>query len=171
MAIARFRLVACVTLFILLVAADRSGAQGSPLASLDWQVGPTKGDLGGIASIDVPDGYRFVGPADARKFMELTAEHPPDGRRAGRAVAHWRVRAGSSCSTFSSGWATSMTRTRTNWMLTALLQLDSGEGTEEGNKTRRERGWSTMQILGWQQAPFYDTVTNNLTWSINAQFE
>ena len=40
------------------------------------------------------------------------------------------------------------------------------EGTEASNKVRRERGWSTLEVVGWQQAPFYDPSTKNLTWSI-----
>ena len=77
--------------------------------------------------------------------------------------------------TGDSGWFVVFTFSAEATSMTRTSELDADglrgsirQGTEEGNKTRRERGWSTMQILGWQQAPFYDTVTNNLTWSINA---
>ena len=39
-------------------------------------------------------------------------------------------------------------------------------GTEQANKVRRERGWATLEVVGWQQQPFYDPLTKNLTWSI-----
>jgi uncharacterized membrane-anchored protein len=42
------------------------------------------------------------------------------------------------------------------------------EGTEEANEIRRERGWSTISVTGWQVEPYYDTETNNLTWSMLA---
>jgi uncharacterized membrane-anchored protein len=45
------------------------------------------------------------------------------------------------------------------------------EGTEAANEIRRERGWATLEVLGWQQAPFYDAATNNLTWSIRGSSE
>jgi uncharacterized membrane-anchored protein len=142
------------------VSPGRSHAQDNPLASLDWQAGPTKGTLGSIATIDVPEGFRFVGPAGARRFMELT-ENPSDGSEQGVLLNE------------DSGWFVVFTFAPIGYVddkdrdLDANKLLDSiKKGTEESNKTRRERGWATMQILGWQQAPFYDTVTNNLTWSI-----
>jgi uncharacterized membrane-anchored protein len=51
--------------------------------------------------------------------------------------------------------------------LDAAAMLDSiREGTEASNQVRKERGWPTMTVVGWHQAPFYDPKTNNLTWSI-----
>ncbi len=56
--------------------------------------------------------------------------------------------------------------------------LDSGailtnikEGTAAANEERRKRGWSTLDIVGWEQEPRYDPKTNNLTWAIRAQSE
>ena len=43
------------------------------------------------------------------------------------------------------------------------------EGTEYANEERRKRGWTEMQILGWQERPHYDPATNNLTWAIRGQ--
>jgi hypothetical protein len=43
------------------------------------------------------------------------------------------------------------------------------QGTEQANEVRAERGWAAMEILGWQQAPFYDPGTHNLTWSIRGR--
>ena len=45
------------------------------------------------------------------------------------------------------------------------------KGTEHANKLRRERGWSTMEIVGWQQKPFYDPRSHNLTWAIQGKSE
>ncbi|MBY0492627.1 MAG: DUF2167 domain-containing protein [Cyanobacteria bacterium] len=40
------------------------------------------------------------------------------------------------------------------------------EGTEASNKLRKQRGWPTMNIVGWYEEPYYDEATNNLTWAI-----
>jgi uncharacterized membrane-anchored protein len=45
------------------------------------------------------------------------------------------------------------------------------EGTEAGNEERRKRGWSTMSIVGWHEAPHYDSRTNNLSWAIIGESE
>jgi uncharacterized membrane-anchored protein len=45
------------------------------------------------------------------------------------------------------------------------------EGTEAGNEQRRKRGWSTMSIVGWHEAPHYDSRTNNLSWAIIGESE
>src|SRR6185436_3667704 len=43
------------------------------------------------------------------------------------------------------------------------------EGTARSNKVRAERGWGTMEVVGWEQKPFYDSQSNNLTWSIRGR--
>jgi uncharacterized membrane-anchored protein len=53
------------------LAAQEQGDVAKRFASLKWQQGPTQGALGEVATIRVPTGYRFVGRADAGKFMEL----------------------------------------------------------------------------------------------------
>src|SRR5437867_10995686 len=42
-------------------------------------------------------------------------------------------------------------------------------GTEKANSIRAKRGWSPIEILGWQESPYYDAQTNNLTWSIRGR--
>jgi hypothetical protein len=45
------------------------------------------------------------------------------------------------------------------------------QANEKGNDIRRERGWASLEVLGWQQRPFYDPQTNNLTWAIRGRSE
>ena len=131
---------------------------------LGWQNGPLHGDLGGIAAIDVPAGYQFVGSRSAQKFMELT-HNPSDGDEVGVLLhsdrPHWFV-------VFSfrpEGYVKDDDR-----KLDADAILKSiRKGTEDANSIRAKRGWSPMEILGWQEAPYYDSHTNNHTWSIRGQ--
>lgn len=160
----------CLGLSILLGIGARANAQqqddlAAKFAALDWQAGPTQGDLGGIATIAVPEGYRFLGRGDAGKFMELN-QNPSDGSELGLLLngdALWFVVFEYS----SEGYVKDDDR---NLDAEAIL---SGirQGTEGANKIRRERGWPTMEVLGWQQQPFYDPRTNNLTWAIRGSSE
>jgi uncharacterized membrane-anchored protein len=40
------------------------------------------------------------------------------------------------------------------------------EGTEAANQERRKQGWDPLTIVGWEEPPHYDLLTNNLSWAI-----
>jgi uncharacterized membrane-anchored protein len=134
-------------------------------AALNWQEGPVQGDLGGMATIQIPAGYRFLGRGDAGKFMELN-QNPSDGSELGLLLSD-------DPSFFvvfefsGNGYVKDDDRDLDADAILAGIR----EGTEQGNKIRRERGWPTMEVVGWQQRPFYDAETNNLTWSIRGSSE
>jgi uncharacterized membrane-anchored protein len=151
-------------LTILVGLATDAVAQQSDLsaqfAALDWQLGPTNGDLGGIAVVNVPEGHRFLQRGDAGKFLELL-ENPTDGSELGILVPN------------EGSWFVVFEFSADGYVKDDDRKLDADailssirEGTEASNEIRRQRGWSTMEIVGWQQRPFYDPRTNNLTWSI-----
>jgi uncharacterized membrane-anchored protein len=48
----------------------------------------------------------------------------------------------------------------------AVMLASIREATAAGNEERTRRGWPTMEIVGWQQEPHYDTASNHLTWAI-----
>ena len=157
------RLFRGACLVIALACASTASAQTSvaeQFSALPWEEGPTTANLGGIAQIDVPEGFQFVGKPAAGKFMELM-QNPSDGKELGvllHSESFWFV-----VFEFSErGYVKDDDR---NLDADAIL-ANIREGTEEANKVRRERGWSTMDIVGWHQAPFYDPATNNLTWAI-----
>ncbi|MSQ48619.1 MAG: DUF2167 domain-containing protein [Deltaproteobacteria bacterium] len=128
--------------------------------ALPWQEGPVEVRLGNIASLSVPEGFQFVGRGGAGKFMELI-ENPSDGKELGvllHSAEMWFV----AFEFDEEGYVEDDDRS-----LDAELILSSiREGTEAANKVRRDRGWETMSIVGWQQPPFYDATSNNLTWAI-----
>lgn len=152
----------------LLLTAALADAQQSVLEqvqALKWQMGPTTAQVGGIAQIDVPEGFQFVGKPDAGKFIELM-ENPSDGSELGlllHSKEFWFV-----VFEFSDdGYIKDDDR---NFDAAAMLRTIS-EGTEASNEIRKQRGWPTMSIVGWHQSPFYDPKTNNLTWSIKGASE
>lgn len=50
----------------------------------------------------------------------------------------------------------------------AILQSVK-DGTREANAERKRKGWSTLEVVGWEQVPHYDALTNNATWSIRGR--
>jgi uncharacterized membrane-anchored protein len=52
-----------------------------------------------------------------------------------------------------------------DWKADDLLK-SIREGTEEGNKERRSRGFPEMDIVGWIEKPAYEAATHRLVWSI-----
>ena len=154
-----------VCLAILLALATTASAQQSlaeEMQALDWLEGPTTASLGNIAQIEVPEGYRFVGKGGASKFMELI-QNPSDGRELGILLS-------------PDSWFVVFDFSDQGYVKDDDRDLDAAgilstikKGTEAANKIRREKGWSTMSIVGWHEEPYYDEETNNLTWSIVGQ--
>ncbi|MGH9602647.1 MAG: DUF2167 domain-containing protein [Terriglobales bacterium] len=135
---------------------------------IDWQDGPTEGELGDVARIKIPQGYRFTGKAGTQKFMDMT-QNPSSGRELGIIIPasennedFWFV-----IFEFDDiGYVKDDEKDK----LDADDILGSiREGTEAANEVRKERGWPTMEVVGWQKAPYYDPRTNNLTWAIRGR--
>ena len=162
----RFRSVfVCVGILMWLAApAAAQQSLAEQMQALDWQEGPTTASLGSIAQIDVPEGYRFVGKGGASKFMELI-QNPSDGRELGILLS-------------PESWFVVFDFSDQGYVKDDERDLDAAailstikKGTEASNKIRREKGWSTMSIVGWHEEPYYDEETNNLTWSIIGKSE
>ncbi len=142
-----------------------SGAEAqSPFDGIEWVEGPGQAQLGNRAQLEVPEGFRFTGPAGTKMLMEAM-QNPVSGRELGLVFAEtpdgeptWFV-------VFEfdeSGYVKDDDRD----------ELDAGdlmdtlqEGNEYGNAERKKRGWATVDLVGWQREPFYDAKTNNLTWA------
>ena len=136
------------------------GTLAEQVSALSWETGPTTAKLGSMATLEVPEGFQFVGQGGAGKFMELM-QNPSDGNELGVLLNqenHWFV-----VFDFSdSGYVKDDDRNLdANGIISSIR-----EGTEAANEVRKQRGWPEVHIVGWHQQPFYDSKTNNLTWSI-----
>jgi len=131
------------------------------MQALNWEEGPTTAELGRMATIEVPEGFQFVGKGGASKFMEIL-QNPSDGDELGVLL------------NVEGGWFVVFDFADMGYVkdddkddLDAKAILESiREGTEASNKVRKQRGWSTLSVVGWHEEPYYDAETNNLTWSI-----
>jgi uncharacterized membrane-anchored protein len=138
--------------------------QSSILNKVRWQRGPCSGALGEIAKIEVPSGYVFADGNDTRLLMEYL-HNPTSGAEVGLIAST------------DSDWFVLFEFEETGYIKDdEKNSLDSGamlkaitKGNEEVNKERIKRGWSPFKIIGWQQTPRYNSVTNNLEWAIQGE--
>lgn len=134
----------------------------SPIGSLPWKIGPTDVKLGNKATIKVPDGYAFLDPAGSRSLNEILHNPPADGDEYTLAPKSLEWIA------FFSYEDIGYVKDNEKLDPDAILK-SYREGTEEGNKERRSRGWDELNIVGWSAKPEYDAQIKSLAWSILAE--
>lgn len=129
------------------------------IESIGWKHGPTTGDLK-YATINVPEGAMFADGAGTRKYLELN-HNPTNGDELGMVVAEdhsWFV-----IFDFSD---IGFVKDEEKDEIDANAILESlREGTAEANKTRQQRGWDTVTVVGWASSPRYEPTTHNLEWA------
>ncbi len=148
-------------------AVAQDAPQGTPtiaqqIRALHWVEGPTQVSVGTNATFDVPAGYRFLGPADTVKFMALTQNLSSDDSEtvfAPNDFAWWGV-----FNYTDAGHVSDQEKIDPDALLSTLRSTQ-----ERANKQLSARGWPTLQIVGWEQAPFYDPQTHNLSWAMEAR--
>lgn len=132
----------------------------SLLMSINWVIGPDTASIGSIGQIAVPEGFSFTGQEGAQALMEAF-ENPLSGLEQGflcpQTFAWWAVLEWDPVGYVKDDDKEDLDADE---MLKALR-----EGTKEGNKERRKRGWSTLEIAGWAQPPHYEESSHNLAWA------
>lgn len=136
---------------------------------LDWRLGEGVSEIGdGLASIRLDTSYVFLDAEGTRQLMELS-ENPVDGSEVATVAP----------SAMDEGWFLIF-----EWSPIGYVDDSEGSsidadallasiraGNAEANKERRRRGWGELRIVGWYEEPFYDPVTNNLTWAVEGASE
>jgi uncharacterized membrane-anchored protein len=128
------------------------------LNELKWIHGPQDVQLFGNSTLQVPAGYVFLNPDETAKLETITHNlsdgteyfFAPDDLRWG---AHFRFR--------DDGYVKDDEKIDADSLLQSIKH-----GTEAANKTRRERGWDEMEVVGWQTPPHYNAETNRLEWAV-----
>jgi uncharacterized membrane-anchored protein len=152
-------------LFVLLLAATVQ-AQSEDQLQIDWQMGPAIGDVGGIADIQIPQGFVFADGEDTRTLME-SMQNPVNGTEKGfiaPAEDDWFV-------VFEFDDVGYIKDDDKDSLDADAMLASIRKGTEIGNKEREKRGWPTMTILGWEKEPYYDAESHNLEWAIRGSSE
>jgi len=149
-----------------------AGQQQSPFSKIPWERGPVLGDLGKEAQVKVPDGCLFTTAEGTRQFLELN-ENPTSGRERGVVLCTVgdSVGGGQWFVVFEYDASGYVKDDEKKTLDAAAMLASIRKGTEAANAERRKRGWSTMEITGWEREPYYDEATHNLTWAIRGASE
>lgn len=144
-------------------------ARIAELEALEASLSPQSGrvSLGdGLATIDVGEDLRFLGPADANRVIQAW-QNPPMPNTLGMLIPTDR-------SLFSeANWAVVLTFVEDGWVDDEDAEdLDYDEileeiqdGAEAENETRAEMGLPSMRVVGWAEPPSYDASTHRLYWA------
>ncbi len=143
-------------------------AQQPPDPPVDHADGPLVGDLGGIAQIELPEGFRFADGQETRVRLEAM-QNATSGDELGMVIptaddANWFV-----LFEFSEvGYVEDGERDELD--ADAMLKTIR-DGNRHANEERKERGWAPLEITDWEQPPRYDSRTHNLEWAVRGESE
>jgi uncharacterized membrane-anchored protein len=128
------------------------------MRALYWVRGPQQVQLFEVSTLQVPEGYVFLGTADTAKLQALEKDLG-SGHQYFLAPQdfHWQAFFNYN----PDGYVKDDETIDANAILNNIK-----ESTEQANQQRRARGYDEMQVLGWQTPPAYDNQTHHLEWAI-----
>jgi uncharacterized membrane-anchored protein len=138
------------------------------LASLHFQNG--KIDLpGGIATLDMPSNFRYLGPDDSERLLEDAWGNPPGEKPLGMIFP-------ADISPLSDeGWGVVITYQEDGHVKDddassinyndLLKQMK--ENMADANEQRIKQGYPSMLLAGWAEQPSYDAASHKLYWALD----
>ena len=122
--------------------------------------------LGGIATINVPEGFKFLEGSEAKYVVEDIWGNPPGEMPLGLLMP-------ATSSATMGGYAYIVTYESMGYVKDEDadkidyddLLKDMKEGNKEGNKERMKLGLQTLDLVGWAAKPYYDKDKKVLHWA------
>ena len=128
--------------------------------SIDWTTSGS-GSLGSMATLEVPEGYRFTASPGTIKMMEAYG-NLVSGAELGYisplGMDWFAVFEFDDCGYVKDDEKDSLDA--------AEILRSLKEGQEASNAELAGRGMPTLHVIDWQTPPFYNTQTKNLEWAI-----
>lgn len=168
-------MAAILTIF----AAGFAGAQQSDVSpeqkiadSLKYQTG--KIELGNnLATLNLPEGFRFLGPKDAQTVLTQLWGNPP-----GEELPMGMIVPANSDVLTPGGWAIVVTYEEDGHVKDDdAASINYGDllkemqaSSVELNKEREKEGYEPVQIVGWAASPRYDAAGKKLYWAKELEF-
>ena len=141
-------------------------AFGADPPKVQWTSGPGVVSLGDQAELSLKAGQAFANAKDTQTLMEAMG-NTISGHEVGlvRPLAEhedWLL-------VFEHHDVGFVKDDEKNSIDKNALFKSISEGTEEGNKRRKELGISALHVTGWFEEPHYDATTHNLVWALRAK--
>ena len=138
----------------------------SPLHSIRWIDGEKQVDIGNVAEFTIPAECRYAEAKGAQDLLTIT-QNVPTGREQGALLCRGTSAGMKAWFVIFSFDPSGYVRDDERKALNADKILATiREGTARANNVRKSQGWDELIVDGWVRAPYYDTATHNLTWSI-----
>jgi uncharacterized membrane-anchored protein len=143
------------------------------LKGLKYQQGDI--DLrGGLAKLTVPMNFNFLGPDDAETVLvKLWGNPPSEVKPLGLLIPAGMTPISSNC------WVVTIDYSEDGYVKdddASKINYDDllkkmQAGVAEENKARKEKGYPTVDLLGWAAPPRYDAAAHKLYWAKKLKFE
>lgn len=126
-------------------------------------------------TLTIPEGFYFLGHEDTRRVLEEAWSNPPG---AADGVEGMLLREGTTPFTKDS-WAVVLSYEDTGYVsdedashIDYNTLLDAmREGLDLENRTRLEKGYPTIDVIGWAAQPRYDGAAHKLYWAKELSFD
>ena len=140
--------------------------------SFTWQHGEIQlGD--GVATLDVPSGYKYLDPAQSKTVLTDLWGNPPAETYG--LLFHENDNPLDSTISFvieisytEDGYVKDNDADKIDY---DDLLADMKESIKENNPVRKEQGYPTMELIGWAAPPYYDKEQKKLHWAKELLFE
>ena len=141
------------------------------LASLNFQKGVITLP-GGVASLDLPEGFHYLSPEDTENVLVTAWGNPPGNETLGMLVQSpddiladesWAV----IIAYEEDGYVSDENADSVDY---AEMLEDMQAGSRESNAARVEAGYEEVELLGWAATPRYDQAANKLYWAKELRF-
>lgn len=142
------------------------------LNSLKYQQGQI--DIrNGLATLNVPKDFNFLGPADAETVLVKLWGNPPTEQK----MLGLLIPAGMTPAS-SNAWVVTIDYSEDGYVKDGdaskinydkLLQ-QMQEAVEKNNKARQDHGYQPITLVGWAAPPRYDADTHKLYWAKDLKF-
>jgi uncharacterized membrane-anchored protein len=140
--------------------------------SLNYQHGEI--DLrGGLAKLSVPKEFNYLGPDDAETVLvKLWGNPPSDVKPLGLLIPAGMTPLSTNC------WVVTIDYSEDGYVKdddASKINYDDllakmKKGVAEENKLRKEKGYPTVDLIGWAAPPHYDVATHKLYWAKQLKF-
>lgn len=182
----KYLLLLCLLVFPATVAASKksektapkdviAAAESSAAAAFESQLDFKRGKIvlpGGMATLNVPKNFRYLGPEQTDRILVEAWGNPPGTKTLGMLFP-------SDVSPLSEeGWGVVITFQEDGYVKDdeagkinyGELLRQMKEATVEANKERQKRGYEAMNLVGWAASPHYDGDSHKLYWAKEFNF-
>jgi uncharacterized membrane-anchored protein len=122
--------------------------------------------VGGKVKLALPDGYRYLGPADTNKVIQKWGNLPDDktqGMILPKGMGLWEQESVAIILEYKDeGHVSDDDAAKIDY--TDLMKSMRASQAEE-NKERAKQGLDTLELVGWAEPPRYDKATRKLYWA------